>query len=162
MDLWKTTLQAVTQLPGSEQLNIQQETRDATLETILVEMFVEGVCQRHAKRFRFCLTFRAHHYLEPLLGYAQHIDLPPWRIHSGSDGYDHDDSAGNGPTGNRTSAFRFSNDWHTHWSRAWRLHLQSLVNKPGIAALEIGSFEGQAAVWMLQEVRYKVSAALGL
>ena len=95
---------------------------------------VDHICRSFAGTVRFCQSFR----------------LPAWRLSLNGDG-----NSGyiDQPAWRESSSFQFTNNWHMMWSRIWRFHLADLVGRPGIAALEVGSFEGQAAVWLLKEVR---------
>ena len=103
-------------------------------EDFLATTIVDHICRSFAGTVRFCRSFR----------------LPAWRLSTngaGNSGYIDQ------PAWRESSLFQFTNTWHMMWSRIWRVHLAGLVGRPGIAALEIGSFEGQAAVWLLKEVR---------
>jgi predicted O-methyltransferase YrrM len=55
-------------------------------------------------------------------------------------------------SGAAASRFDFSNSWHAEHVPYWRALLQEYVGREDTWALEIGSFEGQAAVWLLKEV----------
>jgi predicted O-methyltransferase YrrM len=47
--------------------------------------------------------------------------------------------------------YKFSNDWHSRHVPNWLRFLAYLRGKP-LSYLEVGSFEGQSAVWMLKSV----------
>jgi len=49
-------------------------------------------------------------------------------------------------------ARNFSRDWFSHNIESWRRWLAELAGRPGIRALEIGSFEGRATTWLLENV----------
>lgn len=48
-------------------------------------------------------------------------------------------------------AYQFTVDWHSHIAHVWREHLVPLAGQP-VQALEIGSYEGRSAIWMLRHV----------
>jgi predicted O-methyltransferase YrrM len=43
-------------------------------------------------------------------------------------------------------------DWFSQNIPLWQQHLAELVGRPRVQALEIGSFEGRSAIWLLQNV----------
>ena len=47
---------------------------------------------------------------------------------------------------------QFTRDWFSHNIESWQRWLAELEGKPGIRALEIGSFEGRATTWLLENV----------
>ena len=49
-------------------------------------------------------------------------------------------------------AYRFTRDWFSHNIPGWQCWLAELAGKPGLRALEIGSFEGRATTWLLENV----------
>ena len=49
-------------------------------------------------------------------------------------------------------ARHFTRDWFSHNIENWRRWLAGFKDKPGIRALEIGSFEGRATTWLLENV----------
>jgi hypothetical protein len=49
-------------------------------------------------------------------------------------------------------AYRFTRDWFSHNIPSWQRWLANLSGKPGLRALEIGSFEGRATTWLLENV----------
>jgi predicted O-methyltransferase YrrM len=51
-----------------------------------------------------------------------------------------------------SSAYDFSVDWFSKNIPQWTTHLAELVGKPNLRFLEIGSFEGRSAVWLLDTV----------
>lgn len=46
----------------------------------------------------------------------------------------------------------YTHDWFDHNIRNWRQWLGHLAGKEGLRALEIGSFEGRAAVWLCDNI----------
>lgn len=48
--------------------------------------------------------------------------------------------------------YQFTHDWFTHNIPAWETHLKPFVHYPNVHALEIGSFEGMSACWLLDHV----------
>src|SRR5262245_52509009 len=46
----------------------------------------------------------------------------------------------------------FTADWHSHNVPHWRQILGEYADRPGLRALEIGSFEGRSALWLLNNV----------
>lgn len=46
----------------------------------------------------------------------------------------------------------FSTDWFHHNIRHWRAWLGEFADRPGLRALEIGSFEGRSATWLCQNI----------
>jgi predicted O-methyltransferase YrrM len=46
----------------------------------------------------------------------------------------------------------FTTDWFTQNIPIWKEHLAQFVNKPNLKFLEIGSFEGRSAIWLLENV----------
>lgn len=48
--------------------------------------------------------------------------------------------------------YNFSTDWVSDKAENWREILKPLIGKPGIRALEIGSYEGRSAIWFLENV----------
>ena len=49
-------------------------------------------------------------------------------------------------------AYRFTRDWFTHNIASWQRWLADLSGQPGLRALELGSFEGRATTWLLENV----------
>lgn len=49
-------------------------------------------------------------------------------------------------------ATEFSTDWFVGQIGNWRNWLADFAGKPGLRALEIGSFEGRSTIWMLQNI----------
>lgn len=54
----------------------------------------------------------------------------------------------------------FSQDWFTPHIPLWERLLRGFVGKPDMHFLEVGSFEGRSAVWMLQSILTHPSARL--
>lgn len=48
--------------------------------------------------------------------------------------------------------YRFSSDWMSKCEADWHALLGSLKGQPEVRVLEIGSFEGRSAVWLLENV----------
>lgn len=48
--------------------------------------------------------------------------------------------------------YEFTWNWFSHQIPSWQTHLKPLANQPGLAALEIGSFEGHSTCWLLDQV----------
>lgn len=48
--------------------------------------------------------------------------------------------------------YHFTAGWHLLHMRQWESHLQDYIGKPGVHALEIGSYEGLSAIWQLEHV----------
>ena len=46
----------------------------------------------------------------------------------------------------------FTQDWFSNNTAKWSKTLKELAGKPNVKALEIGSYEGRSAVWLLQNV----------
>ena len=46
----------------------------------------------------------------------------------------------------------YSQDWFDHNIRNWRDWIGHLAGKPGLRALEIGSFEGRSTVWLCDHI----------
>jgi predicted O-methyltransferase YrrM len=57
-------------------------------------------------------------------------------------------------------AYDFSVDWFTHNISVWRPALARWKGKPGVHYLEIGSYEGRSAVWMLENILTDPTATL--
>jgi hypothetical protein len=50
------------------------------------------------------------------------------------------------------SRYQFSEDWMSDDTELWARVLAPVRGKPGIHALEVGSFEGRSALWFLENV----------
>lgn len=48
--------------------------------------------------------------------------------------------------------YQFSHDWFTHNIPAWETHLKPFMHYPQVHGLEIGSYEGMSACWLLDHV----------
>ncbi|NJO79384.1 MAG: tetratricopeptide repeat protein [Cyanobacteria bacterium RM1_2_2] len=48
--------------------------------------------------------------------------------------------------------YQFTHDWFTHNVSTWEVHLKPFAHYPKVHALEIGSFEGMSACWLLDHV----------
>lgn len=55
---------------------------------------------------------------------------------------------------------RFKHDWFSYHTNKWRKHLAHLIGKPDLRFLEIGSFEGRSACWMLENILTDPSSLL--
>ena len=47
---------------------------------------------------------------------------------------------------------QFSTDWFGHNVPQWEAWLGSMRGKPGIRAMEVGSFEGRSAIWLCENI----------
>jgi predicted O-methyltransferase YrrM len=56
------------------------------------------------------------------------------------------------PAYTQVGPYRFSSDWTSKNEASWRGVLAPFAGTPGIQALEIGSFEGRSAVWLLENM----------
>lgn len=54
-------------------------------------------------------------------------------------------------TGTKQSQ-NFTVDWHSHNIPLWQEILAPYKGKPGVRALEIGSYEGRSTVWLLENI----------
>ena len=54
----------------------------------------------------------------------------------------------------------FTQDWFTRYIPKWKELLGEMSGKPGIRALEVGSFEGRSACWLLENVLTGTAAHL--
>ncbi len=48
--------------------------------------------------------------------------------------------------------YQFTHDWFTHNIDTWESYLKPFTNYPNVHALEIGSYEGMSACWLLDHV----------
>jgi predicted O-methyltransferase YrrM len=55
-------------------------------------------------------------------------------------------------SGSDTNEHVFSSDWFSHNIPVWEQHLESLRGQPQIRFLEIGSYEGRSASWLLETI----------
>lgn len=55
---------------------------------------------------------------------------------------------------------QFSTDWFHHNIPHWEQWLASLRGKPGLRALEIGSFEGRSTVWLCENILTAADSAI--
>lgn len=51
-----------------------------------------------------------------------------------------------------TKNYQFTQDWFTHNIPIWRRHLQPLAGIPEFQVVEIGSFQGMSACWLLDNI----------
>ncbi len=60
----------------------------------------------------------------------------------------------------RDARYRFTQNWFDWAATSWRAHLAHLIGQPALRFLEIGSFEGRSAVWLLNNVLTHPSSRL--
>jgi predicted O-methyltransferase YrrM len=56
--------------------------------------------------------------------------------------------------------YEFTMDWVSDDASVWLEHLKPLQGRPGVRALEIGSFEGRSAIWFLENILTEDSARI--
>lgn len=56
--------------------------------------------------------------------------------------------------------YRFTYDWASQHTGAWRRELAHLAGQPAVRGLEVGCFEGQSACWWLENVLTHPTSAL--
>ena len=56
--------------------------------------------------------------------------------------------------------YTYSTDWTSRNADSWRQVLGSLAGKPGIRALEVGTYEGRSAVWLLENILTGAQASI--
>lgn len=56
--------------------------------------------------------------------------------------------------------YQFTHDWFTHNIATWETHLKTYAHYPQVQGLEIGSFEGMSACWLLDHVLTHPTARL--
>ena len=59
-----------------------------------------------------------------------------------------------------SSKYTFHSDWVTRNADNWSKHLAEFKARPGIRALEIGSFEGRSALWFLENILTDATSAI--
>jgi predicted O-methyltransferase YrrM len=64
------------------------------------------------------------------------------------------------PVYRQVGPYRFSSDWMSKCESEWRELLAPLAGKPDVQVLEIGSFEGRSAIWLLENVLTHPSSRL--
>jgi tetratricopeptide (TPR) repeat protein/capsular polysaccharide biosynthesis protein len=52
----------------------------------------------------------------------------------------------------RAKNYQFTQDWFTHNIPIWQKHLQQFAGKPEFQVVEIGSFQGMSACWLLDNI----------
>jgi predicted O-methyltransferase YrrM len=57
-------------------------------------------------------------------------------------------------------SYSFSEDWFTHNIPTWQSKLKFWAGKDNVQALEIGTFEGRSAFWLLENVLTSVNSGL--
>jgi len=50
------------------------------------------------------------------------------------------------------SPYRFSGNWQFPHARAWMRELEPLAGRPHLSFLEVGSYEGRSACWLLENI----------
>lgn len=56
--------------------------------------------------------------------------------------------------------YKFTEDWVTRNGGIWRKTLAEFKGKPNVTALEVGTFEGRAAVWFLENILTHPSSSI--
>lgn len=56
------------------------------------------------------------------------------------------------PAYRQVGPYRFSSDWMSKCEPDWRRVLAPFMGRPEVRALEIGSYEGRSAIWLLENV----------
>lgn len=56
--------------------------------------------------------------------------------------------------------YEFTSDWFSTRVMHWRKLLKELSGKEGLKALEVGSYEGRSAIWLLENILTSSSASL--
>lgn len=64
------------------------------------------------------------------------------------------------PAARQVGKYRFSSDWMSKCEADWRNTLAPLAGKPDVRVLEIGSFEGRSAIWLIENVLTHPSSRL--
>lgn len=59
-----------------------------------------------------------------------------------------------------THSYSFTADWFSNRISVWQKHLAVLAGQPNLHALEIGSFEGRSALWLLEHILTDPSSTL--
>ena len=59
-----------------------------------------------------------------------------------------------------THSYQFTQDWFSHNIPIWQQHLQPFAHAPQINILEIGSYQGMSACWLLDSVLTHTSSRL--
>jgi predicted O-methyltransferase YrrM len=52
----------------------------------------------------------------------------------------------------QSHSYIFTHDWFTKYAPIWEHFLKPFTNEPHVRALEVGSFQGRSAVWMLENI----------
>lgn len=50
------------------------------------------------------------------------------------------------------SNYTFTADWSSSWFHEWPTRLASFVGKPGLRFVEVGSYEGRSATWLVDNI----------
>jgi tetratricopeptide (TPR) repeat protein len=58
------------------------------------------------------------------------------------------------------NGYQFTQDWFSHNTLTWEQHLQPLLHRDDLHALEIGSYQGMSACWLLDRILTHPSARL--
>ena len=64
------------------------------------------------------------------------------------------------PTAMLSGRYDFTQDWISHHIPDWQRILAPFKAKPGVRALEIGSFEGRSAIWFLENILTDPTASI--
>lgn len=56
--------------------------------------------------------------------------------------------------------YTFTEDWHSTNIGMWERVLGSLKGRPGLRALEIGSYQGRSAIWLLENVLTEANSGI--
>jgi predicted O-methyltransferase YrrM len=64
------------------------------------------------------------------------------------------------PAGQAQGRYRFSQDGTTPNAERWRSVLSHLAGRPGIRALEVGTYEGRSAIWFLENILTDSSSSI--
>lgn len=58
------------------------------------------------------------------------------------------------------SEYHFTEDWFSHNIEVWRDVLSQYKDSPDVKALEVGSFQGRSAIWLLENILTHPSSTL--
>ena len=64
------------------------------------------------------------------------------------------------PVPNYKKSYEFTTDWFSGGIKLWRNQLGIFKDQPAVKALEIGSYEGRSAIWLLENILTSESAKL--
>jgi predicted O-methyltransferase YrrM len=60
----------------------------------------------------------------------------------------------------KSSEYSFSQDYVSHHSLLWTRHLSELRGKEDVHLLEVGSYEGRSAIWLLENILTQPSSTI--